>query len=145
MYLIPHHAFMGLYEGVLRLLQSEGHITDSNRRLLVALSKALEQDSENFPSQNDLGLQIGVSMQQVGNIIRTLKKKRLIQVIPPGNSARNDYKKRNSYRFLYHEMYKPFMSMDNRTLKNAIKDHFWSAGEPFPDYLDEEPYGPDIL
>ena len=123
MYIIPHQTFRGLYDGVLRLLKSERHVNDSNRKLLVALSKALEHNSEHLPSQKELGLQIGVSDQQVGNIIRALKKKQLIEVIPPGKSGRHAYSRCNSYRFLYHDMYAPFMDMDENTLRETIKDY----------------------
>jgi hypothetical protein len=137
MYIIPHQTFMGMYDGVLRLLQSEGHITNPNRRLLVALSKALQNDREDFPPQKELGVQIGVGAHQVGNILRALKKKELIQVISPDDAARHVYRQRNSYRFLYHKMYEPFVSMDKKALQKAIMDHYRAAGEPFPDYLDQ--------
>ncbi len=123
MYIIPHQTFRGLYDGVLRLLKSERHVNDSNCRLLIALSKVFEHDSKHFPSQKEIGFQIGVSEQQVGNIIRALKKKGLIEVIPPGKSGRHAYSRCNSYRFLYHDMYAPFMDMDEKTLRETIKNY----------------------
>ena len=138
-YIIPHQTFRGMYDGVLRVLQRDSCVTNSERKLLVAVSEALQNNDERFLTRHEIGRKIGVGAHQVGNITRTLKKKGLVKVIPPAMSDRHVYRKCNSYRFLYHEMYKPLMAMTEKQLQTRIRDHYWSSGEPFPDYLGPTP------
>ena len=135
MYIIPHQAFRGMYDGVLRVLQYEEHVTKSERNLLVVLSDVLEKRNDRCPTRKELGARIGVGASHVSKIVGKLKKKGLIEVLPPGPSGLHGYRSYNTYHLLYHNMYNPFMSMTEKQLEQRIKNHYWSAGEPFPDYL----------
>ena len=82
-YIIPHQTFRGMYDGVLRILQSDRYVTNSERKLLAAVSEAVQNNDEKSLTRQGIGRKIGVGEHQVGNITKSLKKKNWLKSFLP--------------------------------------------------------------